>query len=101
MTEPRHMTETEFQEEGYLMEANRQFFHPLGLALCVFTDEAGRRNLGVLDDREDLEGWYYKEFTDEMHAKADNVWHKASNRYEARTAAIGSWIQPIEWKEND
>jgi len=32
MTEPGYMTAAEFQDEGYLMEANRQFFHPLGLA---------------------------------------------------------------------
>lgn len=29
----KHIDITEFREEGYLQEANRLFFHPLGLAL--------------------------------------------------------------------
>lgn len=29
----------EFREEGFLQEVNRQFFHPLGLALEVLIDD--------------------------------------------------------------
>lgn len=98
MTEPKYMTAKEFQDEGYLMEANRQFFHPLGLALCVFTDEEGERILGVLDDREDLEGWYYKEFTDKMQEKAFNIDQQEAARYLDRIHALGYWVQPLDWE---
>lgn len=49
----------EFREKGYLQEVNRQFLHPLGLALEVEIDEDGNEKLGgVWDYRED-EGIYY------------------------------------------
>lgn len=48
----------EFQEFGYLQEANRLFFHSLGLALEVIVDEeTGSVTLGgVWDSRADPEG---------------------------------------------
>lgn len=39
MTEPKRMNIKEFREEGYLQEVNRQFFHPLGLALELEQNE--------------------------------------------------------------
>ena len=51
-----------FRSEGFLQEANRMFFHPLGLALEVHTDENGSETLGgVWDYRADPEGIYYAE----------------------------------------
>jgi hypothetical protein len=50
----------EFREKGYLQEVNRQFLHPLGLALEVKMDDDGNETLGgVWDYREDDEGIYY------------------------------------------
>jgi hypothetical protein len=47
----------EFRRLGYLQEANRLFFHPLGLALEVVREEDGRESLsGIWDFREDPEG---------------------------------------------
>lgn len=37
----------EFREEGYLQEANRQFFHPLGLALEIIVLPDGTELWGV------------------------------------------------------
>lgn len=50
----------EFREKGFLQEVNRQFFHPLGLALAVYIDEDGNESLqGVWDYREDPEGNFF------------------------------------------
>ncbi len=47
----------EFREAGYLQEANRRFFHPLGLALEITRHEDGTETLsGVWDYRDDPEG---------------------------------------------
>lgn len=50
----------EFREKGFLQEANRQFFHPLGLALEIMIDEDGNYTLGgIWDYREDPEGMFF------------------------------------------
>ena len=50
----------EFREKGYLQEINRQFLHPLGLALEIkINDDGGEVLGGVWDYREDEEGIYY------------------------------------------
>lgn len=52
----------EFRAKGFLQEANRKFFHPLGLALeVIINDETGEENLGgVWDYREDTEGMFFQ-----------------------------------------
>lgn len=50
----------EFREMGYLQEANRRFFHPLGLAIEVNIKDNGDHSIGCIwDYREDEEGIYY------------------------------------------
>ena len=47
----------EFREKGYLQEANRRFFHPLGLQLAVTVDDNDKYiDLQILDGRDDPEG---------------------------------------------
>lgn len=47
----------EFRQRGYLQEANRLFFHPLGLALEVIIELDGSERLGgIWDYRDDPEG---------------------------------------------
>jgi len=47
----------EFRETGFLQEANRQFFHPHGLALEIVVAADGTERLGgVWDYRDDPEG---------------------------------------------
>lgn len=62
--EIKKMTSREFRDEGFLQEANRKFFHPLGLALAVFTDsdvEGGEFLVEVWDYRDDPEGVFFVE----------------------------------------
>ncbi len=50
----------EFRAKGFLQEANRQFFHPLGLALEVIIEENGDETLGgIWDYRDDAEGMFF------------------------------------------
>ena len=60
-TQPKRMDLTEFRNEGYLQEVNRQFFHPLGLALEVVMEEDGTisRLGGIWDYRDDPEGMFF------------------------------------------
>jgi hypothetical protein len=44
------VSEEAFVDEGYLLEANRQFFHPLGLQLTASVQDDGLR-LRVVDCR--------------------------------------------------
>ena len=50
-----------FRAKGFLQEANRKFFHPLGLALEVIVDDiTGEESLGgVWDYEEDPEGMFF------------------------------------------
>ena len=54
------ITAREFMDRGYLQEVNRQFLHPLGLALAISIDEDDPDDPGefysVWDYREDPEG---------------------------------------------
>jgi len=47
----------EFRELGFLQELNRQFLHPMGMALDVSIDDDGNETLkGIWDYRDDPEG---------------------------------------------
>lgn len=79
----------EFREKGFLQEANRKFFHPLGLALeVIINDETGEETLGgVWDYREDPEGNF---FSDDMidEKKIEHVKElKNSKRFDRLMAA--------------
>ena len=53
----KYMDLEEFVGEGYLQELNRQFLHPLGLALVLTVHDDGTHELsGIWDAREDPEG---------------------------------------------
>lgn len=53
----KRMNIREFRAEGFLQEANRVFFHPLGLALEVNVEDDGTETLGgIWDYRDDPEG---------------------------------------------
>lgn len=50
----------EFREKGFLQEANRKFFHPLGLALEIIIEADGTESLGgIWDYRDDPEGMFF------------------------------------------
>ncbi len=89
----------EFRSKGFLQEANRLFFHPLGLALeVIINEEDGSEKLGgVWDYRDDPEGML---FGDDMInvEKVNHVGGLKHSKLEARRA-LGcnkKGIQPIE-----
>jgi hypothetical protein len=89
---------TEFRERGYLQEANRLFFHPLGLALEITQDEDGSEHLsGVWDYREDPEGITFGGPDDYGLdvAKAEAVEGDRLEHVGARLALFGQSVQPL------
>lgn len=83
----------EFRRLGYLQEANRRFFHPLGLALEV-TVGAGERLGGVWDYRSDPDGVNYGPDVD-LGWRAARVQAEWDARKPARRAAVGYMVQPV------
>lgn len=60
MDKIKYMPIKEFREKGFLQEANRLFFHPLGLAIEVKIDSSGNETLGGMwDYRDDPEGMLF------------------------------------------
>ena len=93
----KYMDIQEFLEEGYLQEANRQFFHPLGLALevCIDTDTGQVVLSGVQDRRDDDEGIQYnQDFIDTK--KARQIKELQNSKAEIRKEKLGYVIQPVE-----
>lgn len=100
MSEIRYLDIKEFREKGYLLEANRQFFHPLGLALEINVDENGNEVLGgIWDYRDDPEGILYDENlvkSKKAKEKKEFVEQQFYDKAEYRRKKYGFEIQPIE-----
>lgn len=87
----------EFREMGFLQEVNRQFLHPLGLALEVDVDAEGNEQLGgVWDYRDDPEGIVFVDGVLDV-TKAERVAAERERHTEARRALFGSDsdVQPL------
>lgn len=85
----------EFWEGGYLQEINRQFLHPLGLALAIERTPAGTcRIVGVFDARGDPEGFRFGEDM-MLRSKGLAVMDEQQRRRESREAALGYYVQPL------
>lgn len=104
MERPKTLTLKELRDGGYLQEANRLFFHPLGLALAVvFTDGANHEadepdGLVVNDCRDDPEGYYFAKARDVIEASrrlefAGKIETEREAKKETRTALFGSEVQ--------
>lgn len=87
----------EFIDAGYLQEVNRQFFHPLGLALAVIAGPKPRLH-GVLDCRDDMEGMHFKQVN---ARQASAVQAEEDARRPVREKALGYWVQPPPAAEPD
>jgi len=87
---------SEFVNHGYLHEANRQFFHPLGLALSIYENDDGVQVLDrVWDDRDSPEGFTFHTSTlDKM--KAHLVETEQKKKHAIRKKHLGYIIQPVE-----
>ncbi|MCL5265186.1 MAG: hypothetical protein M1343_08355 [Chloroflexi bacterium] len=90
----------EFVDFGFLQEVNRQFLHPLGLALEVAVNDDGSMALGgIWDYQDDPEGMA---FADEALAnpafkeKAERVRQFRMQKAETRLPALGYVVQPVD-----
>jgi len=92
----------EFREKGYLQELNRQFLHPLGLALEIVQENDGEEKLGgIWDYRDDEEGIYYdiKNSDDDrinrFKTNKDFIDNELNKRFKKRKKTLGFDIEPI------
>ena len=94
---PKWLDLDEFQKSGLLQEVNRQFFHPLGLALAVSVNDQGKvvGIPGIQDSRADQQGMVFSSIGREHILRADNVTREQQRRAAIRQAALGYVIQPI------
>jgi hypothetical protein len=94
----KRMTPKEFRELGYLQELNRQFLHPLGLALETVIDTAGAETFGqVWDSRDDPEGIIFASLDEEeARRRAHYVTQELNRLARGRADAFGWTIQPVE-----
>ncbi len=88
------MSVKEFHESGLLQELNRQFLHPLGLALYVKADDNGDVELGGIMVANDPEGF---RFSGWLTPKAKAYVKKLRlQKAKARKKLFGSIIQPVK-----
>ena len=90
----------EFKEKGYLQEINRQFLHPLGLALEIITINNGVTVLsGIIDARDDPEGVVYDFQNRKSNSislkKKEFIEKEMKKRCEIRKKNLGFDIEPI------
>lgn len=105
---PPKMSVKEFREAGYLQELNRQFLHPLGMAMEVHIDDDKNETFGLVwDSRDDPEGYIFdlensdKERVDRFRVNAASVEVEQASKAETREASLGFLIEPIPLeKEN-
>ncbi len=90
----RYMEIREFVDQGYLMELNRQFLHPLGMALEITSDKDGVWLSGIWDARDDPEGIVFDEPPD--GAKILRIADEMRVHHATRQALFGWAIQPPE-----
>ena len=77
----------EFRELGLLVELNRAFLHPLGLALEVDIDKDGNEKLGgIWDYRDDPEGMTYEKLNKE---KVNNAQEFIKEKHNIREKELG------------
>ena len=89
-----------FVDQGYLQEVNRQFFHPLGLALEVVVDKGTVETLGgIWDYRDDPEGMVFGDLTKQSSVKKALLVEEQKQKVaKGRFKKFGFTIQPINSK---
>jgi len=93
----------EFREKGYLQELNRNFLHPLGLALEIIINDSGEETLGgIWDYRDDPEGMIYdinNSTTERIEKFLKNkkfIDEEFKQRFKNRKKILGFKIEPIK-----
>jgi hypothetical protein len=90
----------EFREIGFLQEANRLFFHPLGLALEVTQDaDDSERLSGIWDYRDDPEGVIFVDGVINKQKIARVEVEKNQHFYARAQLFAGPNIQPFEYRK--
>lgn len=84
----------EFVRHGYLQEVNRQFFHPLGMALVVSVKDGQAQIVGVVKDSGPAGLIFAKGVLDKE--KCARVMQEQRRQHEIRTNKLGYYIQPCE-----
>ena len=108
----KRMTVKEFRDKGFLQEVNRQFFHPLGLALEVIVkceemplagDTGEMLFGGILDYRDNPEGMLFASgVLDMLKAREVDQEKQAHLKYRFQTGQCDiNGIQTIKGKENE
>jgi len=102
ISQMKHINIAEFRSEGFLQELNRQFLHPLGLAMEIAVDDDGNESIsGIQDHRDDPEGVIYdiaSSDSDRIRKFSENemkVMKELLKHAPARTKLIGSPIENI------
>jgi len=102
MEDLQTMSGEEFRDKGYLQEANRQFFHRLGLALSMIVDSEGTVvSFQIIDKREEKEGIYFDlKNSDSTRVKKFNknanfIGKEMNKRTTKRMKLFGSSVEPI------
>ena len=86
----------EFRKRGYLQEMNRQFLHPLGMAIEVIVDDDGNERFGgVWDYRDDEEGMSYGDLGVDDAIKGRMVEVEMKEKAATRLKLLGYVIQPL------
>lgn len=88
----KQLTAQQLSELGILQEANRFFFHPIGLCMSALVDDDGFLKIEVQDYRDDPEGMTFlpASMSDpERHRKAENVEQMHQSKSHARAALLG------------
>jgi len=95
MSDVKRIDIKEFQDFGYLQEVNRQFLHPLGMALeIIINDETGEIALGgIWDYRDEPDGMAFADGEiDQLKAvRVQVAWHR---KKQIRIKNLGYVIQP-------
>lgn len=93
----------EFREKGYLQEVNRQFLHPLGLALEISINEDKSEYIsGVWDDRDDPEGIIYdlanssSDRIEKFKTKQLFIQSELDAKAKTRKDLLGYEVEPID-----
>lgn len=101
MTVPKIMSVDEFRRIGLVQEINRQFLHPLGMALSVIIDDETGVTTGfgdIWDYRDDPEGLEYAADdiqSQDTYDKAAIVTVMQENARKRRTERLGYYVQPV------
>ena len=97
MSELPQLSIREFQESGSLQEVNRQFFHPLGLALAVKCDDStGDVELyGIHDGRDDDEGFMFDDWGTDGGERGRAIVAEQERRLAIRRERLGYGVQEL------